>query len=105
MAALTAPLLAGCSGGYLRVYRYSDHTVIEAWPPSLIDDFCSAEAGKWDDGRPKKKGASVGGCFEQRPTIWVKSRAALIHEERHFDCWKNPRDKSCLGHPEKEGYK
>lgn len=89
---------------HLYVKRYSDRTVIKAWPPELVDQFCSSEAGTWDDGKPKPKGTHVGGCTEPLPTIWIKQDSAQGHEERHSDCYAHSKNKHCGEQPTVEGY-
>lgn len=99
-----AATLAACTGPRLHVMEYSDHIVMQPWPPDLVDQFCSHSAGHWDSGKPRPAGAPVGGCFDSRPTIWVKHPMYRGHEDRHFDCWKHSKNPKCGEDPDAEGY-
>ena len=91
----------------LRVLRYHDHTVIIA-QPNIVTAYCSAMAGKWDDGTPRKKGAPVAGCYERLPTAWLAdpvSSGTVLHEKRHHDCQKYSKNPKCGENPKVEGYR
>lgn len=101
---MLAIIASSACAPHLIVKRYSDRVVIKAWPPELVDQFCSADAGVWDDGTPRKIGAHVDGCMEPRPTIWVRGDDAISHEERHLDCYAHSDSNDCGVDPTKEGY-
>lgn len=104
---LTVLLLAGCGFPPLRVLRYHDRDIIIA-NPEIVDAFCSATEGKWDDGTPRAKGAPVGGCYQKNPTIWLKeppNAGTDLHENRHHDCAKYSKNPDCGRDPTKEGYR
>lgn len=80
--------LCACAVPPLRVVRYHDRDIIIA-APEVVDSFCSATAGKWDDGTPKPKGAPVSGCYQKNPTIWLKeppNAETALHEDGHHAC-------------------
>lgn len=90
MRLLALVLLTGCAQPYLRVFSYPDMVIVKAWPPELVDQFCTPEASTWDDGTPRPKHANVGACVEKRPVIFIKDPEAFTHELAHVHGVKDP---------------
>lgn len=76
-------LLSGCVQRSLRIYDYPEFSIVQPYPSDLVDEYCASKPGLWDDGTPRPKGAHVDGCYDAKPTIWVKRPEAITHEMAH----------------------
>lgn len=84
--------LSGCATNP-KVFYYPKLgiTVIKA-SPDLVEEFCAAEEGFYDNGMPRPRYAKLNGCFDPATRqIWVKwdKAGTLVHELAHADGYTN----------------